>query len=233
MTIAVGPVAGTARVVVLADDPGAVRGRPAEYRRVGISIVRRESILAALTEVVHDPSAVLVVSSELPCDGLGDLLDLAVATCGSSVVLGLTADTRAETVSAAMRSGVRATVDLPLSPLRLSAMLRATPVRDTASSPITVGGLTVDSGRHVVSWTGLPVDLTPREFAVLEELAGAHPRIVSLDELALRYHGSAADPRGAVRVVVTHVRARLAGVGGAAASACVETIRGVGYRIAG
>jgi DNA-binding response OmpR family regulator len=233
MTIEAEPVAGTARVVVLAPDDHVLRGRASEFRRFGFSLVLRDDILAALTEVVHDPSAILVVSAEIDCVDLTDVLDLAVAACGSRVVLGMTATTGVDVVSAALRSGVRSTIDLPLSPQRMRGIVPMAPIVESIADPITVGRLTVDAGRHVIRWDATAVELTPREFAVVLELARAFPRMLSLDDLARAYQGSAADARGAVRVVITHVRTQLAAVGGDDAVAAIETIRGVGYRLAG
>ena len=99
MTLTAEPIAGSTRVVVLSSEPGVARGGAAEFRRFGLSIVLREDILAALTEVVHDATAMLIVSADIPCQELRDVLDLAVATCGSSVLLGLTATTDAAAIS--------------------------------------------------------------------------------------------------------------------------------------
>ena len=54
MTLTAEPIAGSTRVVVLSSEPGVARGGAAEFRRFGLSLVLREDILAALTEVVHD-----------------------------------------------------------------------------------------------------------------------------------------------------------------------------------
>ncbi|WP_439592665.1 winged helix-turn-helix domain-containing protein [Microbacterium sp.] len=233
MTLTADPIVGSTRVVLLAPDATALRGGAAEFRRFGLSIVLREDVLAALTEVVHDRTATLVVSPEIPCTQLRDLLDLAVATCSSSVVLGLTPTTDAATVSAALRAGVRGTVDLPLTPERLARTLRVIPTGGPATGPIKIGELTVDAARHRIEWAGHQIDASPREFAVVLELAQSHPRMVPLDQLAAGYQGAPADPQAAVRVVINHLRARIAKVAEQGGSAVIETVRGVGYRLAG
>ena len=233
MTLTADPIVGSTRVVVLAPDATVFRGVPAEFRHFGLSIVLREDILAALTEVVHDSTAMLVVSSEIPCQELRDVLDLAVATCRSSVILGLTSSTDVGAISAGLRAGVRATVDLPLTPERLARTLRVLPTASPASGPITIGNLTVDAVRHRIEWAGTPIEASPREFAVILELAQSHPRMVPLEKLAAGYHGAPADPQAAVRVIVNHVRARIAEAAGESGTAVIETVRGVGYRLAG
>lgn len=233
MTIALEPVVGSTRVVVLAPGAHAVRGSQAEFRHFGLSVVVREDILAALTEVVHDPNATLVVAADVPCETLRDVLDLALVTCRSSVLLGVTPRTDTAAISAAVRAGVRATVDLPLSAERLARELRSLPSAGVATGPIAVGALTVDRARHRLHWGDRAIDLTPREFDVVAELAERYPGVVRLEDLARDYRGSAADPAAAVRVVITHVRSRISEVAGPAGGAMIQTVRGVGYRLAG
>ena len=233
MTIALEPIVGSTRVVVLGARESVIRDSQAEYRHFGLSVVTRDDILAALTEVVHDPAAMLVVAADVPCETLRDVLDLAIATCRSSVLLGVTPVTETAAITMAMRAGVRATVDLPLSAERLAQTLRSLPSADTATGPIAIGQLTVDRARHRLEWGGHSIDLTPREFDVVAELASQYPGVVRLEDLARDYRGSAADPAAAVRVVVTHVRSRIAEVAGPAGAAVIQTVRGVGYRLAG
>ncbi|MFS0746121.1 winged helix-turn-helix domain-containing protein [Microbacterium sp. 1P10UB] len=233
MTLTVEPLVGSTRVVVLAPDGRVVRDQAAEFHRFGISIVLRQDILAALTEVVHDPTAMLVVSADIPCQELRDVLDVAVATCGSSVLLGLTATTDTGAVGAALRAGVRSTVDLPLTAERLARTFRALPAKAASTGPIMIGNLTVDAARHRIDWAGAPVEASPREFAVMLQLAQNHPHMVALDELAAGYQGSSVDPYASVRVVINHLRSRIAQVTGARGTAIIETVRGVGYRLAG
>jgi DNA-binding response OmpR family regulator len=218
-------------VIVLAPDHSALRGGAAEFRRFGLSVVFREDIVAALTELVHDRTAMLIVSADIRCVELRDVLEVAVATCGASVLLGLGPATDTATVGTAMIAGVHATVDLPLTAERLAKIVPTLP-KNQVLGPITVGSLTVDAGRHRLDWDGVRIDVSPREFAVALELARNHPRIVALDELASRHQKTSADPYGSVRVLINNLRSRIAPVAGADGSVIIETVRGVGYRLA-
>jgi DNA-binding response OmpR family regulator len=233
MTLAADPIVGSTRVVVLAPETSDVRGEPAEFRRFGLSIVIREDILQALTEVARDANAALVVSSELACADVRDVIDLAVAACRSSVILGISATTDIALISFALQAGVRSTVEMPLTPERLSRTLRAIPTGTATTGPIVVGSLSVDTARHRIEWAGHPVQASPREFAVLRELAHRHPHMVTLDELAAGYGGAASDTHSAVRVIINHLRSRIAEVAGESGHAVIETVRGVGYRLTG
>src|SRR3546814_16762421 len=115
MTLPTPTVVGSARVILLASDLTAVRGSVAEYRHFGVSLVVRHDILGALTELVHDPNAFIVVSSELPCQNIADVLDLAVATSRSPVLFGLHASTSAGVVALAVAAGAHGLVDLPVT----------------------------------------------------------------------------------------------------------------------
>lgn len=233
MTLHADPIVGSSRIVVLAPSENAVFGTAAEFRRFGLSIVLRQDAVDALAELLHDPTALFVISSDYPCADLGHLLDVAVATCGSSVMLGQTDLTDAQTIARAMAAGVCATVDLPVRPHRLANLLRALPLPTSDTEPISVGSLTIDAGRHRLEWGGIPISVTPREFEVVLELARRYPRMATLDELASERAGAPADPHAAVRVVIRNVRVRIAEVSGTPGADIIETIRGIGYRLVG
>ena len=68
---------------------------------------------------------------------------------------------------------------------RIRAVLRRTLQRsDLVSSVVQVGDLRVDALNRAVSCCGVPIELTPTEFTILEVLMRAVGRIVSRDELA-------------------------------------------------
>lgn len=227
------PVAGSVRVVVLSPDPHAVRGSAAEYRRHGFTLVIRDDILAALTEAIRDQGTMFVIAADVTCTDLRDVIDLAVAACGSSVVLARVASTDASTVAAALRAGVRTTVELPLTPERLKQVVRVAPLTGiprAGEGAVSVGRLTIDPVRYRVEWDGSAFEVTPREFSILLAIARAYPRIATLDELAMTYAGNTSDPNAAVRVVVNHLRNRIASLPGVA-QAAIETVRAVGYRL--
>lgn len=231
MTLAVDPLVGSTRAVVLAASESAVRGAAGEYRHHGLSLTVRVNVLAALTDLVRDPTAVLVVAADVSGSDLEDVLDLAIATCGSTVLLGMTPSTEAATVTLAFKAGVHGCVELPLTPDKLRSALRVIPPRGAVVLPIRVGDLVVDTARHHIAWRGERIDATPREFSVILDLVRRHPEVVTLDELARAYPGATTDPLGAVRVTITHLRSRLAAVGGPGATTIIETVRGVGYRL--
>lgn len=120
----------------------------------------------------------------------------------------------------------------PFSPrelvLRVKKLLNRATAQDPADSVITVEDLVIDSARHLVTVRGEPVELTATEFKLLRLLAQRRGRVQSRDELLKEVweYNSAVD----TRTVDTHIR-RLREKLGPAAN-CLDTIRGVGYRLA-
>ncbi|MFI7536145.1 response regulator transcription factor [Streptosporangium sp. NPDC049376] len=107
---------------------------------------------------------------------------------------------------------------------RVSALGRRT---GTALPPVLrCGGLTLDTSRLQASREGVPLALSPKEFAVLEVLMSAQGRVVSAEELLERAWDENADPfTSAVRVVMAKLRAKLGD------PPVIETVLGTGYRI--
>src|SRR5262249_23557421 len=98
---------------------------------------------------------------------------------------------------------------------------RGAPPRPTA---IEVDDIVLDVGSRTVTRAGLPVDLTRREFAMLEYLAVRPGLVVSRAELIAHvWPAKGADPNP-VEVYVGYLRRKLG-------SGLIETVRGVGYRL--
>src|SRR3546814_17000924 len=124
-------------------------------------------------------------------------------------MLGMTSVSDAAAASVAMQAGVQTIVDLPLSAERLARALRGVPTVATPTAPISVGKLTIDAGRHRLDWAGTLIDVTPRAFEVVLELARHTPGVATLDPLAQIYPANAADPFPAVRMVIPPLRSRI------------------------
>lgn len=230
MTIAAAPLVGWSRVVLLTDAID-VRGTAAEFRHFGLRVDTHHDVVAALIGLARDHESILVVSSDIQRPSLSEALDLGVALCGSAVILGLGEGDAAAAVRVAIAAGVHTIVDLPLTPERLHEAIRKLPDPTTDLEPVQAGQLRVDPGRHQVEWRGTSIDVTPREFAVLLALARAHPFMATLDQLAVEYASTATDPIASIRVAINRIRARLTEAG-AGSRTPIETVRGVGYRLA-
>lgn len=95
--------------------------------------------------------------------------------------------------------------------------------------PLRVGHLIVDRASRQVSWAGRAVELSPREYAVVQALASRPGAVWTKDELRRAVWGDEhAVTRNAVEVYIGYLRRKLAAVG---AVAMVNTVRGRGYRL--
>lgn len=116
----------------------------------------------------------------------------------------------------------------PFSFVVLVAQVRALLRRNSAEGArrrLKLGDLVVDRAAREVSWAGEPVALSPREYAVLDVLAGRAGSVVTKDELLRTVWGDEqAATRNAVEVYVGYLRRKLG-------KDAVTTVRGAGYRI--
>lgn len=119
----------------------------------------------------------------------------------------------------------------PFSPqelvLRVSAVLRRLAAPAVASgSVLAAGPLQVDAAAHRVTVSGKDVELTATEFNLLRLLMEREGRVQSRTQLLETVWR--AQPDIQTRTVDMHVQRLRAKLG--PAGACVETVRGVGYR---
>jgi DNA-binding response OmpR family regulator len=118
----------------------------------------------------------------------------------------------------------------PFDFAELVARIRALARRPSVAVPpvLTAGDLTVDPARRVAVRAGRRLDLSPKEFAVLECLLASAGRVVSAEELLERAWDEAADPfTTAVKTAIRRLRAKLGD------PPVIHTERAGGYRIDG
>jgi DNA-binding response OmpR family regulator len=110
----------------------------------------------------------------------------------------------------------------------LVARVRALGRRSTAPLPpiLQAADITLDPSRRVVLRAGRRLELSPKEFALLEYLLAAHDKVVSTEELLERVWDEATDPfTSTVKTTVGRLRGKLGD------PPVIETIREGGYRI--
>src|ERR1017187_9253822 len=116
----------------------------------------------------------------------------------------------------------------PFAFAELVARIRALGRRCAVPLPPTFecGDVTLDPGRRVAFRAGRRLELSPKEFAVLECLLACAGRVVSAEELLERVWDEAANPfTTAVKTTIRRLRAKLGDPG------VIHTIRESGYRI--
>jgi DNA-binding response OmpR family regulator len=119
----------------------------------------------------------------------------------------------------------------PFAVSELHARLRALRRRDSPNkdSVLTVGDLVADPASHLVERAGQRIDLTAREFALLE-LFIRHPNRIVTREMA-EAHVWSYDFAGTSNVVDVYVRRLRRKIDDPSDVKLFETVRGVGYRL--
>ena len=171
---------------------------------------------------------VVVLDRDLP--GMsGDRLCSEIARSGAVTrVLMLTASGTISDRVDGLSLGADDYLSKPFAFAELVARLRALGRRATPAVPpvLNAGDVVLDPSRRTVSRSGAQVDLTRKEFGVLEVLLGAGGAVVSSEELLERVWDENADPfTTTVRVTVMTLRKKLGEPG------IIETVVGSGYRV--
>ncbi len=114
----------------------------------------------------------------------------------------------------------------PFSFVVLLARIRALLRRGVQPRPsvLMVAGLTLDPAARTVRKDDEPIDLTAREFAMLEYLMRQHPLPVTKAELLEHVWSDATTEANAVEVYAGYLRRKLG-------RDVVQTVRGAGYRL--
>lgn len=146
-------------------------------------------------------------------------------------VVTLSALDAVDTRIAAVEAGADDHLIRPVDPrelvARCQALLRRQGGAALRADVVVCGELVVDSRRREVRHGSVPIDLTPREWSILEFLVMHAGAAVTKDRLLRAIAGW--DERlapNAIEVYVSRLRGKLAGTG-----ARISTVRGVGYRL--
>jgi len=122
-------------------------------------------------------------------------------------------------------------VTKPFSPreliLRVRAILRRSEAEPQRTPVLRRGALALDAERHRCSVEGVAVDLTAKEFRLLEVLMSRPGHVMTRQRLLDDVWGS--DITVTERTIDTHLKRLREKLG--AAGDLIETVRGVGYRL--
>ncbi|MCH7489841.1 MAG: response regulator transcription factor [Gemmatimonadetes bacterium] len=221
------------KVLVVEDDStvGRFVQRGLEEQRVTVDLVTDGA--EGLERASHGEYDVIVLDLRLPGlpgqEVLRTLRDRGVAT----PVLVLTAQDAVESKVQALRSGADDYVTKPFSFEELLARVEALGrrPRSIASPTIEVGDLSIDTGSREVKRGTVSIDLTPKEYAVLEYLARNAGRVLSRTLITEYAWGYNFDPgTNIVDVVINRLRKKIDVAG---PDRLIHTVRGVGYVLRG
>ncbi|MFF5228741.1 response regulator transcription factor [Dactylosporangium sp. NPDC000521] len=216
------------RVLVVEDFEVLARTVGTGLRREGMAVDVVLDGTEALDRLTVNRYDVVVLDRDLPGIHGDEVCRRIVAARSSSRVLMLTAASTVKQRVEGLGLGADDYLPKPFDFDELVARIRALARRPAEALPLVyeLGDLTLDPARRVASRGGRRLELSPKEFGVLECLLAADGRPVSAEDLLERVWDEAADPF--TTVVKTTIR-RLRGKLGA--PELIHTVREAGYRI--
>ena len=185
----------------------------------------------ALDAVAQRPPAVIVLDVTMPdLDGVTVVKRLRAGGIDVPVCI-LSARDEVEDRVAGLQAGADDYLVKPFAIAELTARLQALLRRRGAPGPgpLVVGDIVVDARRHVATRDGRVLELTRREFDLLEVFARHPGQVLSREQLLRLVWGYASDVEtNVVDVFVGYVRRKLEAEGEART---LHTIRGVGWAL--
>ena len=216
------------RVLVAEDFEIFARAIATGLRRAGMAVdvaLDGDEALQSLAVTRYD---VVVLDRDLPGTHGDEVCRQIVAGGAGSRVLMLTAASTVADRVEGLGLGADDYLPKPFDFAELVARIRALARRPAVAVPpvLRSGELTVDPGRREAFRSGRRLDLSPKEFAVLECLVAADGRIVSTEDLLDRVWDCEADPfTTAVKSTIRRLRLKLGD------PPAVHTVREGGYRV--
>lgn len=201
------------RILCIDDEPAILRLLDVVLRRDGHVALPASNANAALALLAHEPIDAVLLDLGLPDrDGL-ELLGLIRARCAAPVVV-VSARGEVQEKVAALDLGASDYVTKPFDGdellARLRVALRGAGKAVKQAEVLEHGPLRLDLPRHEASVSGRPVQLTPKEFAVLHALVDAGGRVLTHAALLESVWGKAhRDDVEYLRVVIRALRLKL------------------------
>jgi DNA-binding response OmpR family regulator len=216
------------RVLVVEDFEVLAAAIGTGLRREGMAVDVVGDGQQALDHLAATGYDVVVLDRDLPGVHGDEVCRQIVAGQAQSRVLMLTAASAVKERVDGLGLGADDYLPKPFDFAELVARVRALARRSAPAVPpaLESGDVTLDPGRRVAFRAGRRLDLSPKEFAVLECLLASGDRVVSAEELLERAWDEAADPfTTAVKTTIRRLRAKLGD------PPIIHTVREGGYRI--
>jgi DNA-binding response OmpR family regulator len=215
------------RVLVAEDHEVLATAIATGLRREGMAVDLALDGTQALERLGGTRYDVVILDRDLPGVHGDEVCRRIVAGGAGSRVLMLTAAAVRDKVDG-LGLGADDYLAKPFDFAELTARIRALARRSAPAVPPVLdnGDIRLDPARHVAFRAGRRLDLSPKEFALLECLLAAAGRVVSAEELLDRVWDEAADPfTTAVKTTMRRLRGKLGD------PPVIETVREAGYRI--
>ena len=216
------------RVLVVEDHTELSEVVASGLRREGFAVDVVADGAAALANAQVYEYEVIVLDRDIPEIHGDEVCRRLTAGGGRSRVLMLTASGEIEDRVQGLSIGADDYLTKPFAFAELVARVRALARRAQPALPpvLESGDICLDTARRTVTRGGRRLELSAKEFAVLELLMAAQGAAISAEELLARAWDEAADPfSNVVKVTISRLRRKLG------EPQMIETVPGGGYRI--
>jgi two-component system OmpR family response regulator len=222
------------RILVAEDDRDTAGFVERGFSELGHNVLVAETGADALHLLSTESMDVAVIDRMLPeIDGVTVVRRIRAAGIQTRVIL-LTALGRIEDRVEGLEAGADDYLVKPFAFSELAARVNALARRRSLQQQETRlerDGIELDLLKRKVSRDGIAIPLQPREFRVLEELMREDGKIVTRTMLLERIWSYHFDPQ--TNIVETHISRIRAKLNEGDKPDAIETVRGVGYRMAG
>lgn len=217
------------RVLIVDDDRSVTLLVRRLLEEEGYSIETASTLEAARMEVMVNDYDAVILDLGLP-DGNGVALILLMRREGRSTpILVLTSSSDSSTTVRALDAGADDFVTKPIAFEPFKARVRALVRRGGAqrTEQVVVGNLVLNRLSHSILVDGATLELTPREFALMEHLLMRAGEVVTRTQLMEKVLDLNFDPgTNVIDVNVSRLRRKLSA---ASATATIVSRRGIGY----
>jgi DNA-binding response OmpR family regulator len=216
------------RILVAEDEPRIAGAVARGLRREGMAVDVAPDGAAALYKARINPYDVVVLDRDLPELHGDDVCRTLSAEQPRTKVLMLTAARSTDELVAGLALGADDYLTKPFRFAELVARLHALGRRTGEARPpvLRAGDVELDPARRTATRAGEPLDLTLKEFMVLQVLLEAEGAVVTPEELLERAWDEQLDPlSNIVRMTVMTLRRKLGD------PPLIQTVRGSGYRV--
>ncbi|KAB8184859.1 response regulator transcription factor [Microbispora catharanthi] len=216
------------RVLVVEDERVLADAIATGLRREAMAVDVAYDGATALEKTGYIDYDVIVLDRDLPKVHGDEVARRLVAQRSASRIIMLTAAGDVDDKVEGLELGADDYLAKPFVFMELVARVRALGRRSAPPLPPVLerAGIRLDPGKRQVARDGIEVNLTKKEFAVLEELMRAEGAVVSQEDLLDKAWDENIDPfTNVVRVTMMTLRKKLGD------PPVIETVPGVGYRL--
>lgn len=216
------------RVLVAEDHERVADAVARGLRRTGLAVDVAPDGAAALYKARVNAYDVVVLDRDLPLTHGDEVCRTLNAEQPGTKILMLTAAGTLDDMVEGLALGADDYLSKPFRFAELVARVDALGRRNGRVRPSVLvhDDVELDPGRRVATRHGVDLELSPKEFGVLQELLAADGQVVTTEQLLERVWDENVDPfTNTVRMVLVTLRRKLG------EPAVIQTVRGAGYRI--